>query len=133
MSRFEISLPWQKAPQTECKPDRSGFEVDSGDEPSGDFVDGARRLASPQTFFVPVHYEANYRYPLIVWLHSNGYNENQIDHVMPHISTRNYMATGVRGTRAADAIGHRFDWHDSAAAIDVIEDIVRRETAGWVR
>ncbi len=81
-------------------------------------------VASPQTFFVPVHYEPNYRYPLIVWLHSDGFNENQIDHVMPHVSTRNYLATGVRGTRAADSAGHRFDWHQSSTAIDAAHDKV---------
>ena len=60
----------------------------------------------------------------MVWLHSDGFNENQIDHVMPHVSTRNYLATGVRGTRAADSMGHRFDWHDSPAAIDAAHNKV---------
>jgi phospholipase/carboxylesterase len=77
-----------------------------------------------RSFFLPLHYEPNYRYPLIVWLHSNGFNENQIDHVMPHVSVRNYVAAGVRGIRAADSIGHRFDWHDSPAAVSAAEEAV---------
>lgn len=77
-----------------------------------------------QTFFVPMHYEPNYRYPLIVWLHSDGYNENQVCHVMPHVSTRNYVATGIRATQAIDASGHRFRWNDSVAAIQTAEHAV---------
>ncbi|NND96431.1 MAG: hypothetical protein HKN47_03770 [Pirellulaceae bacterium] len=71
-----------------------------------------------------MHYESNYQYPLIVWLHSDGFNENQIDHVMPHVSTRNYLATGIRGTRAIDSVGHQFEWHNSAAAIDATHEKV---------
>ena len=76
-------------------------------------------LRWPQTFFVPIHYEQNYNYPLIVWLHNDGFNENQLSQVMPHISTRNYLATGVRATRAIDSLGHSFEWRDSEAALDV--------------
>ena len=74
--------------------------------------------------FLPLHYEPGYAYPLLVWLHSDGFNENQADHVMPHISLRNYVATGVRGNRAADAIGHCYDWHSSGAAIEKAHESV---------
>ncbi len=77
-----------------------------------------------RSFFLPLHYAPGYDYPLIVWLHSNGFNENQIDHVMPHISLRNYIGVGIRGTRAADSVGHRFDWHHSPAAIAAAHDAV---------
>lgn len=116
MSRFEISLPWEDS-TTQQSTDGT-LDSDGDDNQPHGCLQQPMSLGSPQTFFVPMHYEANYRYPLIVWLHSNGYNENQINHVMPHVSSRNYVATGVRGTRAADSIGHRFDWHDSPAAID---------------
>ena len=75
-------------------------------------------FSAPRHFFLPMHFEPKYQYPLIVWLHNDGYNENQIEQLMPHISLRNYIAVGVRGNRAADSVGHRFDWHDSSAAIE---------------
>ena len=68
-----------------------------------------------------MHYEPNYRYPLVVWLHSDGFNENQVCHVVPHISTRNYVAVGVRATQATDAAGHRFRWHDSERGLEAAE------------
>lgn len=130
MSRFHPSVSWNQfsGNSTEHGHDHSG-NVGESDEDSwfGDESDSgllSASLASPQTFFVPIHYESNYRYPLVVWLHSDGFNENQVNHVMPHVSTRNYLATGVRATRAADSVGHRFDWHGSPAAIDAAHDKV---------
>ncbi len=82
------------------------------------------QLKSHRSFFLPMHYTPSYAYPLIVWLHSDGFNENQIDHVMPHISLRNYVGVGIRGTKAADSMGHRFDWHASPAAIVTTHDAV---------
>ncbi len=81
-------------------------------------------LAAGHCFFLPLHYTPSYDYPLIVWLHSNGHNENQIDDVMPHISVRNYIGVGVRASKAADSIGHRFDWHQSPAAISSAHEAI---------
>ncbi|OYP35236.1 alpha/beta hydrolase [Rhodopirellula sp. MGV] len=81
-------------------------------------------VPKPQSYFVPLHYEANYQYPLIVWLHSDGFNENQVNHVMPHISTRNYLATGIRAPRAADASGHRYAWGNSEATVEQVRHSV---------
>ncbi|MDO5552399.1 MAG: dienelactone hydrolase family protein [Planctomycetia bacterium] len=50
-----------------------------------------------QYIFSPVHYEQNYAYPLIVWLHGSGADENQLFRVMPEISMRNYVAVAPRG------------------------------------
>ncbi|MEM9588159.1 MAG: alpha/beta hydrolase-fold protein, partial [Planctomycetota bacterium] len=80
--------------------------------------------ASRHAFLVPMHYEPKYQYPLIVWLHSDGFNEHQVKYVMPHISVRNFVAAGVRGVRAADTAGHRFDWSSSPAAIDAAQQAV---------
>jgi len=51
----------------------------------------------PLEYFSPVHYEAGYAYPLIVWLHGAHDNENQIRRIMPHTSDRNFVAVGPRG------------------------------------
>jgi phospholipase/carboxylesterase len=81
-------------------------------------------VASGHSFFLPMHYTPTYHYPLVVWLHSNGFNESQVDDVMPHISVRNYIGVGVRATKAADAVGHRFDWHQGNSAICAAHDSI---------
>lgn len=82
------------------------------------------KRTSGHRFFLPVHYTPSYRYPLLVWFHHNGFNENQIDSVMPHISVRNYVGIGIRGNRSADTQGHRFDWHDSPASIAAAQESI---------
>jgi len=103
------------------------FDSHDNDSAAHDFnFDSTSRshIRSRRSFFLPLHYTASYRYPLVVWLHSNGFNENQIDHVMPHISLRNYVGVGIRGTRAADSMGHRFDWHGGPTALAATHDAV---------
>ena len=56
----------------------------------------------PYSLFSPLHYEPNYQYPLVVWLHGPGDNELQLKRVMPLVSTRNHAAVGPRGTLSAD-------------------------------
>ena len=141
MGRFHQSMSsWNQPTETgesnlERSQDESASTLESSwqstdgendrDEPAFAIESGAwSRLASNRTFFVPLHYESAYKYPLVVWLHSNGYNENQIERVMPHISLRNYVGVGIRGTKAADSIGHRFDWHCSPAGIAATHDSV---------
>lgn len=48
--------------------------------------------------FTPLHYEPDYAYPLLIWLHGQGENESQLRWVMPKISMRNYAAVAPRGT-----------------------------------
>src|SRR5262245_28959832 len=50
----------------------------------------------------PLHYERNYAYPLVVWLHGAGDDERQVTNVMPLVSSRNYAAVGPRGTLPLD-------------------------------
>ncbi len=47
--------------------------------------------------FMPLHYEANYAYPLIVWLHDQGGNEDGLAETMMSISERNYVGVAPRG------------------------------------
>jgi phospholipase/carboxylesterase len=63
----------------------------------------------PHTVFVPLHYEPNYAYPLLVWLHGPHDDERQVQRVMPELSLRNYVGVGPRaGSR--DEPG--FTWSD---------------------
>lgn len=50
------------------------------------------------TIFAPLHYEAGYPYPLIVWLHGPGSDERQLTRIMPVVSMRNFVAVAPRGT-----------------------------------
>lgn len=59
----------------------------------------------------PIHYEANYAYPLLVWLHSGGDDQRQLLRVMPHISLRNYVAVGPQGV-VMEPCGCSYRWSD---------------------
>lgn len=108
---------------------QGGADADTVDDGHGTVPDllaqpDQPKMNRPRTFFLPVRYESRYRYPLVVWLHSDGYNEHQIGHVLPHISTRNYVGVGVRGSKALDAGGRRFAWSHTPAAIARCEDSI---------
>jgi phospholipase/carboxylesterase len=138
MGRFHQPMSWNQPTESgkTTKHQGAGFKGNhlKSIYGSDSFADGScnfsvestswSRPASHRSFFLPLHYTPSYEYPLIVWLHSNGFNENQIDHVMPHISLRNYIGVGIRGTRAADSVGHRFDWHQSPSAISAAHEAV---------
>lgn len=68
------------------------------------------------SYFAPEGYEANYAYPLLVWLHNAGGDERQLARVMPLVSTRNYVGLGVRGPVAAERRGYA--WPQTAEGID---------------
>jgi phospholipase/carboxylesterase len=78
--------------------------------------------------FAPLHYEPNYAYPLIVWLHGGGDTEHQLRRVMPFISLRNYVAVAPRGTRIVprrSGKGQGFDWLQTAEHIEDAHDRIR--------
>lgn len=75
--------------------------------------------------FAPLHYEARYAYPLIVWLHGQGSDERQLMRVMPLVSMRNYVAVAPRGACIAGAGGARresFGWQQSEDHIQHAEE-----------
>jgi len=55
------------------------------------------RVGQPCAVFGPMHYEPNYTYPLLVWLHGPGDSEKQLQRIMPMVSMRNYVAVAPRG------------------------------------
>lgn len=101
-----------------------GKEDSRGRQPVCEVFKNDSQVDSPLAFFLPARYEANYRYPLVVWLHQDGASERQLSQVMPHISLQNYVGVGVRGTRACDAAGHQYDWQQTANGIASAEQIV---------
>jgi phospholipase/carboxylesterase len=82
----------------------------------------------PVRTFLPVNYEPRYPYPLLVFFHGHGGNEEQILRLAPRLSRRNYISIGLRGPIAlgSRADGQkRFSWGD-AASISVVEDYLIR-------
>ena len=77
-------------------------------------------LKSRHRFFIPLHYEKNYAYPLFVWLHGPGGTEAEINHVMPHVSLRNYVGVATRGVvrSSTSRLGQSaFTWNQSISSV----------------
>src|SRR3954453_17109235 len=53
----------------------------------------------PLRTFLPTGYEPRYPYPLLVFLHGHGSNEEQILRLAPRLSRRNFICIGLRGTQ----------------------------------
>src|SRR5262245_59564632 len=79
------------------------------------------RRDAPHCLLAPLHYEPNYAYPLVVWLHGPAGDEQELKRVMPLISLRNYVSLGVRGVSDN---GHGYDWRQSPDAILAAESRV---------
>lgn len=73
--------------------------------------------------FMPLHYEPNYAYPLVIWLHGPDDHERQLRQVMPGLSVRNYVAIGPRGTRRTHPQSSLMTWGDAP------EDVAQAEQA----
>lgn len=86
-------------------------------------VDGPQTAVVEQEVatFAPAGYEPGYRYPLIVWLHSDDSCESELEQVMPHISLQNFVATAPRATAPRDA---GYSWSQSLDGIEAAEDAV---------
>ena len=85
-------------------------------------VQAARPL--PIRTFAPVGYEPRYPYPLLVFLHGEGGNDEQILRLAPRVSRRNYVAIGLRGPvcLGPDRKGSLgFSWGD-ASHLPLIEE-----------
>ncbi len=84
------------------------------------------RPAQPHCVLAPLHYEQNYAYPLLVWLHDDGGSERELNRVMPLVSLRNYVSAGVRGTSAA---ARGYDWPQLSESIFTAEARVAEAVA----
>lgn len=79
------------------------------------------RRELPQCVLVPQHYERNYAYPLVVWLHDAGGDERELKKIMPLVSLRNYVSVAVRGPGSVE---RGFAWPESPDAILAAESRV---------
>ncbi len=78
----------------------------------------------PFATFQPIHYERGYAYPLVVWLHGDAGTERELRHVMPRVSTRNYVAIAPRGCSPDDKHTGRFNWQQTYDAIEASAALV---------
>jgi len=84
------------------------------------------RGENPCAFFAPQHYESNYAYPLLVWLHGPGDDENHLKRIMPLVSMRNYVGASLRGTVEVDGNRGRpgYSWSQSRSHVALAEQRV---------
>src|SRR5205809_5001025 len=71
----------------------------------------------PVRTFLPTGYEPRYPYPLLVFFHGHGGNEEQILRLAPRVSRRNYISIGLRGPVPAltrDGEPDQYSWGGSA-------------------
>jgi phospholipase/carboxylesterase len=72
--------------------------------------------------FVPMHYERNYAYPLIVWLHANGEKCSQIQRILPQASMRNYV--GIAPQAPVGNFEAGYFWDEDPDSIDLAHDAI---------
>lgn len=77
----------------------------------------AKRADEDWFSFVPMHYEKNYAYPLIVWLHPDGKKPNEIQRVIPQASIRNYV--GIAPQAPVGNFQAGYYWEQEADTIDM--------------
>jgi len=100
---------------------------ESGTECPIDVATYARGTSeSRHAVFAPLHYESNYAYPLLVWLHGGCDNEQQLRRIMPLVSMRNYVAVAPRGTEEEQTRAGRvaYGWSQSPEHIPLAEQRV---------
>ena len=82
----------------------------------------SRPPAGEHALFIPLHYEKNHAYPLVVWLHDCGADETSLSKVMAALSLQNYVAVAPRGSLPTPDGG--FDWVQSASAIEASDQSI---------
>ena len=85
--------------------------------------------AWPFRIFLPRGYEPAYPYPLLVFLHGHGSNEEQILRLAPRLSRRNYICIAPRGPHllGPDREGRMgYSWGADAGNDPLVEDFVYR-------
>jgi len=76
------------------------IEDQSAEIASWELTDRADR---PVELYIPEHYEPNYAYPLLVWLHGSGGSETELASLMPKVSLRNHFGMAFRGSQPGNA------------------------------
>src|SRR5204863_6913704 len=81
----------------------------------------------PVRTFLPIGYEPNYPYPLLVFLHPHGGNEERVLKLAPRMSRRNYVAISLRGPHQVHRPNRErpgYGWSANGDSDGMIEDYV---------
>jgi phospholipase/carboxylesterase len=87
-----------------------------------DQFDKITNRSDQYSLFVPLHYEKNYAYPLIVWLHSDGSQSAEIQRIMPHASVRNFVGVAPQSPIGNFEAG--YFWEQEVDTIDLAHDSI---------
>jgi phospholipase/carboxylesterase len=83
----------------------------------------------PIRTFLPTGYEPNYAYPLLVFFHGHGGDEQQVLRLAPRLSRRNYICIGLQGPEAIGPNGDGrvgYSWGQDGAQDATVEEYVLR-------
>ncbi len=81
----------------------------------------------PLRTFLPTGYEPNYPYPLVVFFHGHGGNDEQILRLAPRLSRRNFVSIALRGPHAVTGRTREqgsFSWSAEQPIETSVEDYV---------
>jgi len=104
------------------------FQQTPSHDPEGCEAESAIDCDLPLSLHLPEPFEPRYHYPVVIWLHRDESNEEELHTVMPQISDQNYIGLAFRGTSddGQSPSGH-FHWEASPEKqTELIEEI--RET-----
>jgi len=99
MSHLALAKPAETSPEAE-------FSRDVRDSIFG-------QAQGEFSLFVPVHYQTGYSYPLIVWLHSDTADCDEIHRLMPQVSSRNHFAIAPQSV-----CSHGLAWPDCEEVVE---------------
>ena len=99
--------------------------------PEEGFYNSEVQLAErrPVRTFLPTGYEPNYPYPLLVFLHGRGGDEEQVLEFAPRLSRRNYICISLRGPHRLEdrpGGGPAYSWGPDGPHDASLEDYILR-------
>jgi len=112
MNRIKISPLAMATTQEETAVERPAQQALSGQ--------GGLSRSGVSSLFVPMHYEKNYSYPLVVWFHSDGADASEIHEVMPRLSMRNYVAVAPESPDSQGDVAWQQDGESIRSAHDAL-------------
>ncbi|MBD3673073.1 MAG: hypothetical protein HUJ26_06060 [Planctomycetaceae bacterium] len=88
----------------------------------------------PLSLHLPEPFEPRYHYPVVIWLHQDESNEDELHTIMPQISDQNYIGLAFRGTSddGQTPSGH-FHWEASQAKREELLEEIRETIAEMSR